>query len=329
MIEMFSPPVTQAIQKAADFLRKGKLVAFPTETVYGLGADAANPEAVAKIFSAKGRPADHPLIVHLGDISQLKNWVKEINSDALLLAQHFWPGALTLILQKADDVLDVVTGGQDTIGIRIPGHPIAQALLKNFGGGIAAPSANRFGHVSATQAIHVREEFGDAVDFILEGGDCAIGIESTIVAANTKELKILRPGAITGKQISEVLGYSIPLISSEDKKIRVSGNLESHYAPNTPLKIISREKLQGAIEAFISEKKSLVVISRQSSLLSHPLLDWVIMPKDNKNYAHDLYAKLREVDEQNYAVILVEELPEEENWIALRDRLDKAKSRLG
>lgn len=324
MIEMFSPALTQAIQTAADFLREGKLVAFPTETVYGLGADAANPDAVAKIFSAKGRPADHPVIVHLGDISQLKNWAKEINPDALLLAQHFWPGALTLILQKADHVSSLVTGGQDTIGIRIPGHPVAQALLKSFAGGIAAPSANRFGHVSATQAIHVREEFGDVVDFILEGGDCAIGIESTIVAANTEKLRILRPGAITGKQISDVLGYSISSMLGDDKKIRVSGNLASHYAPLTPLRIVSREKLRGVIEEFISDNKSIVVISRQSPLLTHPLLYWVTMPIDNKNYAHDLYAKLREVDVQNHTAILVEELPQEENWVALRDRLHKA-----
>jgi L-threonylcarbamoyladenylate synthase len=324
MIQKFSPALSQAIQTAADFLREGKLVAFPTETVYGLGADAANPDAVAKIFAAKGRPADHPVIVHLGDISQLKNWAKEINPDALSLAQHFWPGALTLILQKADPVSEIVTGGQDTIGIRIPAHPVAQALLKNFGGGIAAPSANRFGHVSATQAIHVREEFGEAVDFVLEGGDCAIGIESTIVAANTKNFRILRPGAITEKQISGVLRYPISTMSDSDKEVRVSGNLVSHYAPLTPLRIISKEKLEGAVEEFVSDNKSIVVISRRSPLLTHPLLYWVTMPTDNINYAHDLYAKLREVDVQNHAAILVEELPQEENWMALRDRLYKA-----
>src|SRR5215203_2507471 len=173
----------EAIEQAVAVLKRGGLVAFPTETVYGLGADAANPAAIQKLYAAKSRPADHPVIVHIADVSQLAQWAREITPVAQKLAQRFWPGPLTLILKRASGVIDDVTGGQDSVGLRIPSHPVAHRLLEQFGGGIAAPSANRFGRVSATLAAHVRREFGDAVDFVFEGGQCDVGIESTIVDA--------------------------------------------------------------------------------------------------------------------------------------------------
>ena len=192
-----------SIEQAADLLHRGKLVAIPTETVYGLGADASNPEAVAKIFQAKGRPADHPLIVHLAYASQMKDWAEEVPDSALRLASAFWPGPLTMILRKKASVPAVVTGGQETVALRVPDNPVALWLLRVFGGGIAAPSANRFGRISPTTAQHVAEELGDAVDCILDGGPCTVGVESTIIDLTDQQPTILRPGRITRSQLEE------------------------------------------------------------------------------------------------------------------------------
>jgi len=194
------------IEKAAALLRQGELVAFPTETVYGLGADASNPEAVAKIFAAKGRPADHPLIVHIPGVEHLDRWAREIPETAFASAKAFWPGPLTLILKRQPNVPDAVTGGQDTVGIRVPGHPLALELLKAFDGGVAAPSANRFGHVSPTTAQHVHDELGSAVAMVLDGGPCRVGIESTIVNLTGPQSRILRPGMISAADLGRVLG---------------------------------------------------------------------------------------------------------------------------
>jgi L-threonylcarbamoyladenylate synthase len=194
-----------SIQQAAQLLRKGRLVAVPTETVYGLGADATNPEAIKKIFAAKGRPADHPLIVHIPDASYLNAWAVDIPDSALILAERFWPGPLTLVLKKQPDVPLEVTGGQETIALRVPNHPVALNLLKVFGGGIAAPSANRFCRISPTQASHVAEELGDKVDLILDGGACQVGLESTIVDLSSGNPKLLRPGQIGKAEIEELL----------------------------------------------------------------------------------------------------------------------------
>jgi len=322
-------PITQMLDQifqAATVLKQGGLVAFPTETVYGLGADASNPSAVAKIFAAKGRPADHPLIVHLVDKAQLTQWAQDISPLAQHLAAQFWPGPLTLILKKAPQVSDSVTGGQDTIGLRVPGHPIAQALLQAFGGGIAAPSANRFGHVSPTQAEHVRAELKGAVDFVLDGGACPVGIESTIVDVSGEKPRILRPGTITASQISEVVGYPIDIIASSvlANAPRVSGMLESHYAPTTPLKIMTLENLLATIQTKLADQKNIAVLARTELPIKNNYIIYFKMPMSAENYAQQLYATMREADAKHCDVILVEALPEQEAWIAIRDRLQKA-----
>lgn len=194
------------IEAAVEALRDGELVAFPTETVYGLGANAQNPAAVRKIFEAKDRPANHPVIVHLDSPRYLHRWVREVPESANRLAEAFWPGPLTMVMARAPHVHELITGGQDTIAIRVPAHPMAQQLLTAFGGGIAAPSANRYGRLSPTRPEHVRDELGDAVKVILDGGECQIGLESTIVAVKGSEVRLLRPGAVTAGQIRTVIG---------------------------------------------------------------------------------------------------------------------------
>src|SRR5471030_760119 len=231
-------PVVRAtqteIEAAVEALRAGELVVFPTETVYGLGANAASPPAVAKIFEVKGRPADHPVIVHLDNQRYLHRWVSKVPPVAEALADRFWPGPLTLILPKADNVNDIVTGGQDSIGIRVPSHPMAQQLLKAFGGGIAAPSANRYGRLSPTKPEHVREELGDAVKVILDGGDSPIGLESTIVSCLVNQARLLRPGFITRSQLEQAVGN----LAIGGVTPRAPGDRALHYAPSTPLEIV-------------------------------------------------------------------------------------------
>ena len=228
------------IEEAVTELRAGQLVVFPTETVYGLGANAADPAAVRKIFEVKGRPADHPVIVHLDNPRYLHRWVKDMPLVAEKLAAKFWPGPLTLILPKADNVNEVVTGGQDSIGVRVPSHPIAQQLLTAFGGGIAAPSANRFGRLSPTKPEHVRDELGDAVKVILDGGESPIGLESTIVSCLGNEARLLRPGFITRSQLEQVVGA----MAFGGPVPRVSGDRLLHYAPATPLAIVASDDLE-------------------------------------------------------------------------------------
>lgn len=233
-----------AIDQAADLLRQGRLVAFPTETVYGLGADASNPDAVRRIFLAKGRPVDHPLIVHIPSVASLDAWALSIPQAAQQLAAHFWPGPLALILKKRPEVPLEVTGGQDTVGLRVPDHPVALRLLQAFGGGVAAPSANRFCRISPTLAIHVQEELGASVDMILDGGACQVGVESTIVDLSGSQPKLLRPGHITRDQIEAILQTKL-LVSSQIEQadamqIRAPGMMAIHYAPITPALLCSR-----------------------------------------------------------------------------------------
>ncbi|MBV9788146.1 MAG: threonylcarbamoyl-AMP synthase, partial [Chloroflexi bacterium] len=225
------------IERAVAALRDGQLVAFPTETVYGLGADASNADAVRRIFAAKGRPADHPLIVHLPDVAALTDWARDIPPAAWQLAARFWPGPLTMILPKAPHVPDVVTGGQQSIGLRIPDHPVAGALLRAFNGGVAAPSANRFGRISPTLAEHVQSELGDAVALIIDGGPCRVGVESSIVDLTGEQPALLRPGHISASQLAEVLGS--PVIQPQRSTTRAPGTLDSHYAPLTSTQIVS------------------------------------------------------------------------------------------
>lgn len=314
--------VKNMLEKAVSILKQGGLVAMPTETVYGLAADAKNAEALKKIFHAKGRPADHPLIVHLSDISQLNEWVTDIPTAALQLAEAFWPGPLTLIMRKRPEVLDIVTGGQETIGIRIPKHPVAQALLKAFGSGVAAPSANRFGRISPTTAAAVHEELGDRVDLILDGGQSEVGVESTIVDVSGTEIRILRPGMISSAQIEAVLHQHL---SSQKKDIpRVSGSLESHYAPVTKVILIDTAKMTVYLRSLSQENFPVAVMHRQEVSADSKGIFYYKMPMNACDYAHDLYQTLRDLDKKNFKQIIIENVPTSSEWDAIRDRLQRA-----
>ena len=312
------------VARAAELLHDGRLVAFPTETVYGLGADAGNPAAVARIFAAKGRPAEHPLIVHVADIEAAQRWAASMPAGARKLADAFWPGPLTLILPRAAHVEDVVTGGQPSVGLRAPSHPVARALLAAFGGGIAAPSANRFGHVSPTIAQHVADDLGDAVDLILDGGACDVGIESTIVAFTARTPMLLRPGAIGVNAIADVLG-SMPA-ARDAAAPRASGTLASHYAPRTPAALVTPDALRAEL-AQLEERDERVAVLAWSA---QPPDDfdgvWRAAPHDAIAYAHALYANLRALDAAGVDAILIEQVPDDDAWAAIRDRLARATS---
>lgn len=338
----------QAIQAAVDCLRRGELVAMPTETVYGLAADALNPQAVARVFAAKGRPADHPLIVHLPDAEHLTQWASSVPREAIALARAFWPGPLTLILPRDPMVPDAVTGGQDTVGLRVPGHPVALALLKAFGSGIAAPSANRFGRISPTTADHVREELGDRVQLILDGGACEVGIESTILDLSGSTPRILRPGAITPQQIAQVIGRMPQLqtpapkhptetsetidaspvsVSSQPDTPRVSGSLAAHYAPVTPLMLVTPETVVTQIQQQLGQKKRVAVhvLPDCPEWPSDPAIVLKLQaPSSVAAYAHDLYAALRLLDASGADVILMQSPPNTPEWAAIHDRLSRA-----
>lgn len=323
--------VVGQIQRAVELLRNGELVAFPTETVYGLGADAHNPVALAKIFAAKGRPADHPLIVHIPDASHLERWAGEIPDAARLLAQAFWPGPLTLILKRQLNVPDLVTGGQDTVGLRIPNHPLALQLLTAFNGGIAAPSANRFGRISPTTAKHVREELGDAVELVLDGGPCTVGIESTIVDLSRGAPGILRPGMISAQQIEQVLHQSVhpipvrpePVEGHSSTAPRVSGSLAAHYAPITRMRLVPADELANQVQQSLSAGQHIAVLSIQQPA-KHGHLQWWQAAGEPRQYAHDLYANLHALDSAGADLILVETPPQTPEWLAIQDRLTRA-----
>ncbi|MDK9703346.1 MAG: L-threonylcarbamoyladenylate synthase [Sulfuritalea sp.] len=315
------------IPRAVALLRAGELVAFPTETVYGLGADAGNPGAIARIFAAKGRPADHPLIVHLPDASHLERWAVDIPEAARKLAAAFWPGPLTLILKRHASVQDAITGGQDTVGLRVPNHPLALQLLREFGGanggGLAAPSANRFGHVSPTTAAHVREELGDAVAMILDGGPCAVGIESTILDLSSGEPRILRPGMLDADAIGAVLGRP-PAFGGEQNAPRVSGSLEAHYAPRTPLRLVAAADLATAARQALEAGQRIAVLASEPPVSGDSNMIWSAAGTDATRFAHDLYARLREFDALDCDLILVAAPPDAEAWRAVADRLRRA-----
>jgi L-threonylcarbamoyladenylate synthase len=325
MIARIVPATPAAIEAAASCLRGGELVAFPTETVYGLGADARNPEAVRRIFAAKGRPAAHPVIVHLADAGQLASWARTVPEGAARLAAAFWPGPLTLILPRAAHVADVVTGGQDSVGLRVPAHPVARALLAAFardGGGIAAPSANRFGRISPTTAAHVAEDLGESVAMILDGGACAVGIESTIVAFTGDEPVLLRPGGIGVDALSRVLGR--PPRAPDDSAPRASGTLAAHYAPRTPALLVPRHALQSEIAQLAARDERVAVLARAAARPDDLADVWIAAPADAAAYAHDLYANLRALDAADADVIVIESVPEDDAWLAVRDRLARA-----
>ena len=305
-----------ALARAASQLKDGNLIAFPTETVYGLGADAENEAAVARIYKVKGRPQNHPLIVHIGDWQLMGEWSEEIPDYAIDLARAFWPGPMTLILKRSELAKDFVTGNQDTVGIRVPNQTLALQLLTEFskigGKGIAAPSANRFGQVSPTTAEAVREEIGaylDANDSILDGGPCAVGVESTIIDCTGSNPRILRPGAITEAMIKEVTG--LDLLTSESTEIRVSGSLENHYAPEA--QVLLDETPQPG-DGFIA-------------LADIPTPEGVIRlaePKSDESFAHLLYSALREGDAKELKRIIVHQPAGNGIAIAIRDRLKRA-----
>ena len=310
------------IERAVQLLRAGELVAFPTETVYGLGADASNVSAVAKIFAVKGRPQDHPLIVHVPGVEHLDRWACEVPEKARALAKAFWPGPLTLILKRRPEVIDAITGGQDTVGIRVPNHPLALELLKAFDGGVAAPSANRFGHVSPTTAQHVHDELGAAVAMILDGGPCQVGIESTIVDLTGERTTILRPGMVSAFELGKVLGR-LPAIGGADAP-RVSGSLAAHYAPRTPLALLQPDVVIFAVREAMAANKRIGIIAPMACPLSDERIVWRQISGEAAGFAHDIYALLRELDEMGCARIVVQKPPLNENWRAINDRLQRA-----
>jgi L-threonylcarbamoyladenylate synthase len=310
------------IETAVQALRDGELVAFPTETVYGLGANAQNPAAVRKIFEAKGRPTTHPVIVHLDSPRFLHRWVREVPETATKLAERFWPGPLTMVMPRAANVHDIVTGGQDTVAIRVPSHPMAQQLLTAFGGGIAAPSANRYGKLSPTRAEHVREELGDALKVILDGGECQIGLESTIVSFDGQNVRLLRPGGVTAAQIRQVVGEL--LIGANLESPRVPGGTPSHYAPTTPMAIVPAGEIDAHAGALSEGGRRVAVLAQRLPLKAHKYVTWINAGRRPEQYGHDLYANLRTLDKAGCQQILVQDVPEGEPWDVIRDRLLRA-----
>lgn len=308
--------MSDLLQDALAALRRGEAIGLPTETVYGLAADASNPDAVRRIFALKGRPTDHPLIVHVGDAGQLDRWARDVPEVARRLTAAFWPGPLTLILRKQPGVTDEVTGGQDTVGLRCPSHPMALALLRAFDGGLAAPSANRFGHVSPTTAAHVRDEFGDAVPVVLDGGDCEVGIESTILDLSGSTPRILRPGRITRAQIEALMG-DVAVGGGADSP-RASGTLDAHYAPRTAMLLMARDAL--AAEARQQEALGKRVAVLAMGQLPEGLRG-VTLPADAHGYAHGLYAALRSLDALGANLLLAQRPPQSGDWLAINDRL--------
>jgi L-threonylcarbamoyladenylate synthase len=314
----------QQILDAVEALRAGELVAFPTETVYGLGGNANNPEAVRKIFEMKGRPASHPVIVHIDHPRYLQRWVREMTPEGEKLANAFWPGPLTLVAKRAPAVNDVITGGQDTVAIRVPNHPVAQQLLNAFGGGIAAPSANRFGHVSPTRAEHVKEEFDDAVKIILDGGDCKVGLESTIVSCVGEVPRILRPGSISLSQLRAVC----PSIQAgpNPNAPRVPGTMARHYSPTTPVNVVPSRRLEQVMNEFTDQHAKVAVLALRPPATANPFMTWINAGIRPEIYSRQLYANLRTLDKAGAKIILVEEVPAGEKWDAARDRLRRAAS---
>jgi L-threonylcarbamoyladenylate synthase len=302
---------------AAANLLAGNLVAFPTETVYGLGADACNADAVARIYSVKGRPADHPLIVHVGSMDALGDWASEVPAYAISLARDFWPGPMTLIMKRSELAGDFVTGGQDTVGVRVPDHPVALGLLEAFaragGKGVAAPSANRFGNVSPTTAQAVEDELSEYLadaDQILNGGPCQVGVESTIIDCTDGMPKILRPGAITEEMIEESTGLAV-VGNVENAEIRVSGSLDSHYAPAARV-LLDQSPIAG--QGFIA----MADVATPEGVLR------LAAPKTNEEFARVLYAALRAADEQSLQTVVVQQPEGGGITIAIRDRLKRA-----
>lgn len=306
------------IAKAAAELSKGGLVAFPTETVYGLGADARNASAIAKLYNLKGRPADHPSIVHLADLEELPQWVDMdcLPSITYKLAEHFWPGPMTLILPKHPDVLDQVTGAQASVGVRIPVHPLTRQLIRTFGHGIVGPSANKFGHISPTCAEDVHKEFPD-LEYILDGGPCSVGVESTIIDLAHGEVKILRPGMLNAELISNFLQFHVKFGTG----VKAPGTLKKHYAPHTRSQIFERENLTDLLKNIPS---AVILGFAHNFELPNRNVKWLTMPQEADAYARSLYSALRYADAMHTDFILIERVPNSIEWEAVRDRISRA-----
>lgn len=330
------------IARAIEVLAQQGLVAFPTETVYGLGADAESALAVERIYQAKGRPSNHPVIVHVTPEADLLYWAATLPPEAQLLIDAFWPGPLTLILKRAAHISSVVSGGQDSIGLRCPSHPVAQALLRGFAatrasgqGGVAGPSANKFGQVSPTTAAHVRHEFPELVAQgmpVLEGGASDVGIESTIVDLSRLDQGVgpvlLRPGHITAAQLAEVLNQEVA--EPDAQAPRVSGALKSHYAPQTPLRLVRASELESVLATqtakLAPEQRIAVVVhtAQRIAPASNERLDWITLPNDPAAYSRVLYATLRALDQQGYSQLLWQQPPTGLEWAGVQDRLGRA-----
>ncbi|MCZ0984381.1 L-threonylcarbamoyladenylate synthase [Streptomyces diastatochromogenes] len=311
------------IEKAAGVLRAGGLVALPTETVYGLGANAEDPAAVTRIFEVKGRPPTHPLIVHVAAAAQLDDWVAEVPPAARLLADRFWPGPLTLVLRRGTRVPLEATGGLETVAVRVPDHPVALALLSAFGGGVTAPSANRFGQVSPTTAANVRSELGGAVDFVLDGGPCEVGVESTIVDVTGEQPAILRPGGVTREDLAAVLGHPVAVPSTSG--VRVPGQHPSHYAPRARVVLVEPKKILAEAE-LAQEDGCQVGVFLPPQLADAPVKAHavVVLPESPAAYARGLYGFLRELDQQGCDLIVASLPPEEGLGLAIGNRLRRA-----
>lgn len=312
------------MRDAAEKLARGALVAFPTETVYGLGADATNSAAVARIYEVKGRPSDHPLIVHIADLKYLEQWISDIPEYGIALARNFWPGPMTLILRRSELARDFITGGQDTVGVRVPDNSLALGLLEAFhkldGAGIAAPSANRFGQVSPTTAEAVKEELGEYLserDLVLDGGPSEVGLESTIIDCTGEQPRILRPGAVTISMIEEVTGVKVAnslseqVNSSKQEAIRVSGSLENHYAPKAKV-FLDKNPIGGSGFIALEEIETPYDVIRLAA------------PKSVEEFARVLYSALREGDHQNLDAIYIAQPNGDGLAIAIRDRLSRS-----
>lgn len=322
------PVDERAIRAAVDVLECSGLVAMPTETVYGLAANAEDEKAVKKIFEAKNRPTTHPLIVHITGEEALDHWACDIPQSAYVLARKFWPGPLTMILKKSDAVGDWITGGQDSVGLRCPSHPWAVALIKAFAGkhhrGLAAPSANTFGRISPTCAQHVRDDLGEKpkgkVDFILDGGQCEVGVESTIINLSGEHPEILRHGAVTRGMLEEALGCAVPDGGKDSP--RVSGSMKSHYAPKT--KVVLSDNIAAELEKLKDKKVAVMASGQALEQTPAHVVKWFIAPSDASEYMHVLYTRLHELDQTGADLILIETPPTGDAWNAVQDRLNRA-----
>ncbi|MEO5660613.1 MAG: L-threonylcarbamoyladenylate synthase [Polaromonas sp.] len=322
----------QAILAAARRIQAGELVGFPTETVYGLGADASSDAAVAGIFTAKGRPADHPLIVHVAAAEQVNDYASSVPAFAARLMQAFWPGPLTVILPRSDGMALAAAGGQDSIGLRCPSHPVALAFLRaclELGvSGVAGPSANRFGRVSPTTAQHVQEEFGDAL-LVLDGGPCAVGIESSIVDCTRARPVLLRPGVLTRAQLAAACGEAVlnqhdPHDQQAGSAPRASGTLQAHYAPNAKVRLMAADALQTALDLLAPDAAAIAVYARAELRVKSARVIYRRMPDDAAATAQQLFAVLRDFDAQGAQLIWIEHPPAASEWDGVRDRLGRA-----